>query len=152
MSTFIHPLIPVAAICRHTFAVNYDNPLLLALPWWAYRSMTFPAPQRILGRSRILRVGKLPVIPSDATGAIAKSCDLAVKDGKAGFKDSRGVEINHGFAERTTFIVTPDGKVAATVGGVSRTSTKRRKPLSNWVKEPTVNPKRLNARGDRSSF
>jgi peroxiredoxin Q/BCP len=42
-----------------------------------------------------------------------------VKEGKPGFKDSRGVEINHGFAERTTFIVTPDGKVATTVGGVS---------------------------------
>ena len=36
-----------------------------------------------------------------------------------GAKDSRGQEIGHGFAERTTFIVTPDGKVAATVGGVS---------------------------------
>ena len=34
-------------------------------------------------------------------------------------QDSRGQEINHGFAERTTFIVTSDGKVAATVGGVS---------------------------------
>ena len=38
-----------------------------------------------------------------------------------GAKDSRGQEIGHGFAERTTFIVTPDGKVAATVGGVSPT-------------------------------
>ncbi len=27
--------------------------------------------------------------------------------------------IDHGFAERTTFIVTQDGKVAATIGGVS---------------------------------
>ncbi len=34
-------------------------------------------------------------------------------------QDSRGVAIDHGFAERTTFIVTPDGRVAATVGGVS---------------------------------
>ncbi len=38
---------------------------------------------------------------------------------REGAKDSRGQEIGHGFAERTTFIVTPDGKVAATVGGVS---------------------------------
>ena len=36
-------------------------------------------------------------------------------------QDTRGVEINHGFAERTTFIVTQDGKVAATIGGVSPT-------------------------------
>jgi peroxiredoxin len=34
-------------------------------------------------------------------------------------QDTRGVAIDHGFAERTTFVVTPDGKVAATVGGVS---------------------------------
>jgi len=60
--------------------------------------------------------GKVAVA-SDATGAIAKSFDLMVREGAAGFKDTRGVEINHGFAERTTFIVTPDGKIAATVGG-----------------------------------
>jgi peroxiredoxin len=38
---------------------------------------------------------------------------------RAGAKDSRGVEIDHGFAERTTFIVTKDGKISSTVGGVS---------------------------------
>jgi len=62
--------------------------------------------------------GKIPVA-SDAQGTIAKSYDLNVKAEAPGFKDTRGVEIGHGFAERTTFIVTPDGKVAATVGGVS---------------------------------
>ncbi|HEY4365654.1 MAG TPA: peroxiredoxin [Steroidobacteraceae bacterium] len=62
--------------------------------------------------------GKLPVA-SDAAGSIAKSYDLNVKAGAPGFKDTRGVEINHGFAERTTFIVTPDGKIVATIGGVS---------------------------------
>ena len=63
--------------------------------------------------------GKVAVA-SDPSGSIAKSLR---PDGRAqareGAKDSRGVEIGHGFAERTTFIVTPDGKVAATVGGVS---------------------------------
>jgi peroxiredoxin len=62
--------------------------------------------------------GKLAVA-SDADGAIAKSYQLSVREGRAGMQDSRGVEINHGFAERTTFIVTSDGKVAATIGGVS---------------------------------
>jgi peroxiredoxin Q/BCP len=62
--------------------------------------------------------GKLPVA-SDADGSIAKSYDLQVHAAMPGFKDSRGAQIDHGFAERTTFIVTPDGKVAATVGGVS---------------------------------
>jgi thioredoxin-dependent peroxiredoxin len=62
--------------------------------------------------------GKVAVA-SDPTGTIAKSYELMVREGAAGIKDSRGVEIDHGFAERTTFIVTPDGKVAATIGGVS---------------------------------
>ena len=64
--------------------------------------------------------GKLAVA-SDATGAIAKSYDVAVHEGKEGLKDTRGIDIGHGFAERTTFIVKPDGKIAATVGGVSPT-------------------------------
>jgi thioredoxin-dependent peroxiredoxin len=61
---------------------------------------------------------KFPVA-SDADGRIAKSYELSVKDGRAGLKDTRGVDIDHGFAERTTFIVTPDGRVAATIGGMS---------------------------------
>jgi peroxiredoxin len=61
--------------------------------------------------------GKLAVA-SDADGSIAKSYQLSVREGAAGMKDTRGQDINHGFAERTTFIVKPDGKIAATVGGV----------------------------------
>jgi peroxiredoxin Q/BCP len=62
--------------------------------------------------------GKLAVA-SDHDGAIAKSYELSVRDGRPGMQDTRGVEIGHGFAERTTFIVTPDGKVSETIGGVS---------------------------------
>ena len=62
--------------------------------------------------------GKLPVA-SDADGKIAASYELKVMDGRPGMKDSRGVDLDHKFAERTTFIVTKDGKIAATVGGVS---------------------------------
>jgi peroxiredoxin len=62
--------------------------------------------------------GKLPVA-SDATGEIAKSFGLEVTEGRPGLKDTRGEEIGHDFVERTTFIVTPDGKIAATIGGVS---------------------------------
>ena len=61
---------------------------------------------------------KFPVA-SDAGGAIARSYDLRVQQGREGLKDTRGNEIGHDFTERTTFIVTPDGKVAATVGGMS---------------------------------
>jgi thioredoxin-dependent peroxiredoxin len=62
--------------------------------------------------------GKFPTA-SDADGKIAKSYDLKVADGPPGLKDTRGVDIGHGFAERTTFIVTPDGKIADTIGGLA---------------------------------
>jgi peroxiredoxin len=60
--------------------------------------------------------GKLAVA-SDADGSIAKSFQVNVREGRAGMPDTRGVAIDHGFADRLTFIVTPDGKVAATIGG-----------------------------------
>jgi len=60
--------------------------------------------------------GKLPVA-SDADGKIAKSYDVNVMEGRPGFKNTKGVEIDHGFADRMTFVVTPDGKVAASFGG-----------------------------------
>jgi peroxiredoxin Q/BCP len=62
--------------------------------------------------------GKVAVA-SDPGGKIARSYELTVREATPGRKDSRGAELDHGFAERTTFIVTPDGKIAATVGGVS---------------------------------
>jgi thioredoxin-dependent peroxiredoxin len=60
--------------------------------------------------------GKLAVA-SDADGSIAKSYQVSVREGRPGMQDSRGVAIDHGFAERLTFIVGKDGKIAATVGG-----------------------------------
>ena len=62
--------------------------------------------------------GKLPVA-SDETGAIAKSYGLEVAEAREGIKDTRGADIDHGFAERTTFVVTSDGKIAETIGGIS---------------------------------
>jgi peroxiredoxin Q/BCP len=59
--------------------------------------------------------GKLPVA-SDADGSIAKSYGVNVSAGRPGMPDSRGVAIDHGFAERLTFIVQQDGKVAALIG------------------------------------
>jgi peroxiredoxin Q/BCP len=56
--------------------------------------------------------GKVAVA-SDPDGAIATSYGLTKMDIKQGMKDSRGVEIDHDFTERTTFVVTPDGKVSA---------------------------------------
>lgn len=64
--------------------------------------------------------GKVAVA-SDADGRITKAYDLGVTKLPWAVKDTRGVEIGHGFAERTTFVVTPDGKIAATISGVSPT-------------------------------
>jgi thioredoxin-dependent peroxiredoxin len=58
--------------------------------------------------------GKFPVA-SDADGAIAKSYDLKESAGRAGMKDVRGVEIGHGFIERTTFVIGKDHKIIATL-------------------------------------
>ncbi len=62
--------------------------------------------------------GKLPVA-SDADGRVARAFDLSVREAATGRTDTRGKEIDHGFAERTTFVVTPDGKIAATIGGLA---------------------------------
>src|SRR5580704_13043970 len=58
--------------------------------------------------------GKIAVA-SDADGAIAKAYGLTKTDPRAGMKDTRGVEIDHAFTERTTFIVTSDSKIVATL-------------------------------------
>lgn len=62
--------------------------------------------------------GKIAVA-SDADGSIAKSYDLTIRPATEGRKDTRGVDINHGFAERTTFLVNTDGKIVATIGGLT---------------------------------
>lgn len=62
--------------------------------------------------------GKIAVA-SDAKGEIARAYELTVREAAPGRKDTRGADIDHGFAERTTFIVTPNGKIAATVGGLA---------------------------------
>jgi peroxiredoxin Q/BCP len=103
----------------HTFAVNYDK-FAAAGATVIGVSLDNIARLNEFSADPEYCAGKLPVA-SDLKGDIAKSYDLQVREAKAGAKDSRGNEIGHGFAERTTFIVTPDGKVAATVGGVSPT-------------------------------
>ena len=62
--------------------------------------------------------GKLAVA-SDADGRIARSYGLRVSGPHRGATDTRGKEIDHGFTERTTFVVRRDGTVVAAVGGVS---------------------------------
>ena len=61
--------------------------------------------------------GKFPTA-SDADGAIAKSFAVDVRTAEPGKKDTRGDEISHGRAERTTFVITSDGKIHAVIGGL----------------------------------
>jgi peroxiredoxin len=56
--------------------------------------------------------GKIAVA-SDSDGAIAKAYGLTKSNPRAGMKDTRGVEIDHDFTERTTFVLTSEAKVAA---------------------------------------
>jgi peroxiredoxin Q/BCP len=58
-------------------------------------------------------------VASDESGDIAKSFDINVRDPREGMKDTRGAEVNHGTAERTTFIVTAEGDISEVIGGVS---------------------------------
>jgi thioredoxin-dependent peroxiredoxin len=58
--------------------------------------------------------GKFPVA-SDASGSIAASYSLKTESAEPGLKDVRGAAIDHGFIERTTFVIGRDGKIVATL-------------------------------------
>jgi peroxiredoxin Q/BCP len=108
----------------HTFAVNHDK-------FTAAGASIIGVSLDSIDRLNVFSAdpeycaGKVAVA-SDADGKVSKAFDLTVREAAAGKKDTRGEEINHGFAERTTFIVTPDGKIAATLGGL--------KPVQNVAK------------------
>ena len=108
---------PGCNIQAHTFAENYDK---FTAAGASIIGVSLDSVERLNDFSADPDYCASKVaVASDATGAIAKSYNLTVRDGRVGAKDTRGIEIGHGFAERTTFIVTPDGKVATTIGGVS---------------------------------
>jgi thioredoxin-dependent peroxiredoxin len=105
------------SIQAHTFAVNADkfaaagaSIIGVSLDSLAQLNEFSADPQSC--------AGKIP-LASDADGRIAKAFDIAVSEAAPGRKNNRGQEITHGRTERTTFIVTPDGKVARTVGGIA---------------------------------
>lgn len=104
-------------IQAHTFAVNHEK---FAAAGATVIGVSLDSIARLNDFSADPEycAGKVAVA-SDADGKIAKAFDLNVRDAAPGRKDTRGVDIDHGFTERTTFIVTPDGKVAATVGGLA---------------------------------
>lgn len=104
-------------IQAHTFAVNYDK-FAAAGATVVGVSLDNIARLNEFSADPDYCAGKVAVA-SDVDGKIAKSYDLKIRDAVPGRKDTRGVDLNHGFAERTTFIVNKDGKIAATVGGVA---------------------------------
>ena len=99
----------------HTFSVNQEK---FAAAGASIVGVSLDSIQRLnqFSADPEYCAGKFPVA-SDASGSIAKSYDLQVKN-VPGIKDTKGNEVDHGFAERTTFVVTPDGKIAATIGGM----------------------------------
>jgi peroxiredoxin len=101
----------------HTFAENYEK---FAAAGASIIGVSMDSIERLNDFSSDPEycAGKIAVA-SDADGGIARSYELKIHDAPEGMKDSRGAAINHDFIERTTFIVTSDGEVAATVGNVS---------------------------------
>ncbi len=101
----------------HTFAVQHEKFLAAGATIVGVslddigRLNTFSADPEYCG-------GKIAVA-SDTDGHIARAYALAVRDAAPGRKDTRGVQIEHGFAERSTFVVAPDGHIAAAFDGLS---------------------------------
>ena len=52
-------------------------------------------------------------VASDAEGKIAATYGLLINTPKIGMKDVRGIEFNHGFIPRTTYVIGKDGKIIA---------------------------------------
>jgi peroxiredoxin Q/BCP len=105
----------------HTFAENHDK---FAAAGASIIGVSLDSISRLNDFSADPQycAGKLPVA-SDEKGTIAKSYDIQITDTYKGqavakMKDSRGEEIGHSTAERTTFVVAPDGKIMATIGGI----------------------------------
>lgn len=101
----------------HTFAVNHDK---FTAAGASVVGVSLDSIKRLNDFSADPEycAGKFPVA-SDADGSIARSYELAIRAAASGKKDTRGAEIDHATTERTTFIVTPDGRIAAAVGGLT---------------------------------
>jgi thioredoxin-dependent peroxiredoxin len=104
-------------IQAHTFAINQDK-FTAAGATIIGVSLDSIARLTDFSADPLYCAGKIPVA-SDVGGKTAKAYELKVSAGGPGMTDSRGAPIDHDFAERTTFIVTADGKIAAVIGGVS---------------------------------
>lgn len=107
-------------IQAHEFAANYDK--------------FIAAGARVIGVSidSIARLNAFSADPescggkvavaADVDSRIAKSYDLKVMEAPPGSKDTRGTPIEHALVESVTFVIRPDGRIAAVVRGGSPSS------------------------------
>ena len=104
-------------IQAHEFAVNMDN---FTAAGASVIGVSLDSIERLndFSADPDFCAGKLAVA-SDPDGNIARSYRLNVRGPREGKLDTRGVPIQHGYAERVTFIVATDGAIAETIGGVS---------------------------------
>jgi peroxiredoxin len=104
-------------IQAHTFAVNHDK---FAAAGASIVGVSLDNIARLndFSADPAYCAGKFPVA-SDADGKIAKAYELKIRESQSVRKDSRGIEFDHASAERTTFVVSPDGKIAAALEGLA---------------------------------
>ncbi len=104
-------------IQAHTFAENYDKFVAAGA---TIVGVSLDSIERLNDFSADPKycAGKITVA-SDTNGKIAQNYGLTVHAAPDGAKDTRGAELDHGLAERTTFIVARNGKIAAIVGGLA---------------------------------
>jgi thioredoxin-dependent peroxiredoxin len=101
----------------HTFAVNHDK-------FIAAGASIVGVSMDDIGRLNAFSAdpeycGGRIAVASDPDGHIARAYALDVREAAPGRRDTRGAPIAHGLAERSTFVVTPDGRVAAAFDGLS---------------------------------
>jgi peroxiredoxin len=101
----------------HTFAVEHDK-------FIAAGATIIGVSLDDIGRLRSFSAdpdycgGKIAVA-SDTDGGIAHQYELIVHEAGTGRKDTRGNPIDHGLAERSTFVIGRDGRVVAAFSGLA---------------------------------
>ncbi|HEY6529811.1 MAG TPA: peroxiredoxin [Cellvibrionaceae bacterium] len=102
------------SIQAHEFAVNHDK-FLAAGATVVGVSLDDIGRLNEFSANPKFCASKFPVA-SDTDGTIARAYGLTVNEATKGRKDIRGVTVEHGSIDRTTFIVGRDGKIAASIG------------------------------------
>ncbi|MBV1776867.1 peroxiredoxin [Burkholderiaceae bacterium DAT-1] len=97
----------------HTFATRIDA-FRAAHASVVGVSLDDPARLKAFSADPEYCAGKLPVA-ADPDGRIAKLFAVNVREVRKGAVDTRGEAIDHGFAERVSFVIAQDGHIAVTL-------------------------------------